>query len=56
MRKKVKRYGNTLVFQFSIEEQANYAMNEGDVFEIEMTKLDIDVQGKSRRGVFGRGR
>lgn len=56
MRKKVKRYGNTLVLQFSVEEQANYDMNEGDVFEVEMNKLNIDGQGKSRKGAFWRKR
>jgi len=39
MKKKVKKYGHTLVIQFNSQEQEIYKINEGNIYDITLEEV-----------------
>ena len=40
MRKQITKYGNTLVMRFNAEDQEVHDISEGDIFEVQLIKID----------------
>ena len=46
MRKKIKKYGNSLVIVFTKEDAESYKLKEGNIIEIKFNKIKKVVKNK----------
>lgn len=46
MRKQIKRYGNSLIINFTVEDQVNYNIIEGQVYDVELCLVNKQKESK----------